>query len=215
MPECGELICPLQLLIRPKQDIDADKQERLKYPACPVANASPDLVCETLTKETNVSSIFSCLKIAHKHSSTSPKMPVPQDLLHNDLDKSELAKGTLTNTVIVIPTLFLGLFVASLWSIDHYWRNLTVSWIATASVTYFTAANYHDTTLMQSVWLFALASTLLLWSILLTPIQLLIRSAEERTPTAQVEVILDPLKCGLRSDAIIAEYVITVNSLYE
>ncbi|XPS79550.1 hypothetical protein M3J09_011531 [Ascochyta lentis] len=65
---------------------------------------------------------------------------------------------------------------------------------------------------MQRVWLFALAFTLLLWSILLTPVQLLIRSAEERIPTAQVEVILDPLKYGSSSSSITAD-IIAVHGL--
>lgn len=113
------------------------------------------------------------------------------------------------NMIFIIPTILLALFVATLWSVNHYWRNLSVSWLATVSVTYFALANFHEVTLMQRVWLLALASTLLLWSLLLTPIQLLVTSPEERQPTAQVEVLWDPFCIGVGPDAVNAECVCT------
>jgi hypothetical protein len=135
-------------------------------------------------------------------------MPDHQELTSNSPQEGDYASATISNTILLIPTLFLGLFVASLWTIDHYWRNLTVSWLATISVTYFTAENYHVTTPIQNVWLFALTSTLLLWSLLLTPVQLFFKSAKDRTPIAQVEIISDPSKSGSTSNTITAEYVV-------
>jgi len=132
-------------------------------------------------------------------------MPLPQEQTANDLNTA--ASATLTHAIFIVPILVVGLFIASLWTIDHYWRNLTVSWLATISVFYITATNYHGATLVQSAWLFALTSTLLSWSILLTPVQLLIKSAEEEDVTAQVDIILDPINCGLGRAEITAEFV--------
>lgn len=130
---------------------------------------------------------------------------MPQEQTANDLNTA--ASATLTHAIFIVPILVVGLFIASLWTIDHYWRNLAVSWLATISVIYITATNYHGATLVQSTWLFALTSLLLLWSILLTPVQLLIKSAEEEVVTAQVEIILDPIKWGLGRAEVTAEFV--------
>lgn len=130
---------------------------------------------------------------------------MPQEQTANDLDT--VASATITHSILIVPVLVVGLFIASLWTIDHYWRNLTVSWLATISVFYITATNYHGATLVQIAWLFTLTFTLLLWSILLTPVQILIKSVEEGAVTAQVEIILDPIKCGLSRAEITAEFV--------
>jgi hypothetical protein len=107
--------------------------------------------------------------------------------------------------ILIIPTILLALLVASLWSIDHYWRNLSVSWLATISMLYFVSVNFHSVTLMQRIWFIALVSTLFLWSLLLTPVQLLISKPEERQPTAQFEVLWDPLCVGVGPEEVQAE----------
>ncbi|RDW65151.1 hypothetical protein BP5796_09843 [Coleophoma crateriformis] len=114
--------------------------------------------------------------------------------------------------IFLIPTVLLALLIASLWSTNHYWRNLIVSWLATLGLTYFAFANYHDVTLMEQTYLFTLAVILLLWSILLTPMQLFVSTPEKRQPRAHVEILWDPICIGLATETVQAD-IIAVHGL--
>lgn len=103
------------------------------------------------------------------------------------------------------PTICVALMVLSLWSTSHYWRTLSVSWLATLSIGHHYLAHDEELTTGQNVWLCSLSITLLMWSLLLTPFQLLLTAAEDRKPTAVSKVLWDPELFGVKKFAIKAE----------
>ncbi|KAF1352032.1 hypothetical protein BDV97DRAFT_348629 [Delphinella strobiligena] len=105
------------------------------------------------------------------------------------------------------PTICVALMVLSLWSTSHYWRTLSVSWLATLSVGHYYLHYDEDLTTGQLIWSCSLSITLLMWSLLLTPFQLLLTAAEDRRPTAVSKVLWDPELFGVKKFAIKAEYV--------
>ena len=67
-----------------------------------------------------------------------------------------------------------------------------MSWLASVSVGYYVAINYRTLSSFEFLWAFSLCATLVLWSILLTPVQLLFAKRGKRKPTTAPQVLWDP-----------------------
>ena len=83
-----------------------------------------------------------------------------------------------------------------------------MSWLASVSVGYYIAINYSTLSSLEFLWASSLCTTLILWSILLTPIQLLFAKREERKPTTAPRILWDPAESrGMKRASIKAELV--------
>lgn len=83
-----------------------------------------------------------------------------------------------------------------------------MSWLASVSVGYYIAINYSTLSSLEFFWAFFLCTTLVLWSILLTPVQLLFAKREERKPTTAPQILWDPAEtAGIKRASIKAEYI--------
>ncbi|MCJ1470073.1 hypothetical protein MMC07_008718 [Pseudocyphellaria aurata] len=111
------------------------------------------------------------------------------------------------------PIVSVALFVVSLWSGSHFWRTICVSWLASVSVSYYVAANYGTLSTFEFLWAFSLCATLVLWSILLTPVQLLFSKREERKPTTAPAVLWDPAESTDIKRASIRADIVAVHGL--
>lgn len=107
----------------------------------------------------------------------------------------------------VFPTLAVALLAFSLWSGSHFWRTIAVSWLATVSVGIYLYLDIEKVLSIERIWGFTLFITLLLWSLLLTPVQLVFFRAEDRKPSSSFRVAWDPTSSGQKRREIQADIV--------
>ena len=107
----------------------------------------------------------------------------------------------------IFPTLAVALLAFSLWSGSHFWRTIAVSWLATVSVGIYLYLDIDEVLSVERIWGYTLFATLILWSVLLTPVQLLFFRAEDRKPSSSIRVAWDPVNAGKKRRKIQADIV--------
>ena len=107
----------------------------------------------------------------------------------------------------IFPTLAVALLAFSLWSGSHFWRTIAVSWLATVSVGIYLYLDIEEVLLVERIWGYTLFVTVLLWSLLLTPVQLLFHKAEDRKPSSSIWISWDPARSGKKRSEIQADVV--------
>lgn len=105
---------------------------------------------------------------------------------------------------IAFPCLCIALLILSLLSTSLYWRAFAVSWLATICLSYYLWSLPRPVSL-QSVLISFLNLLLFLWSLFLSPIQLVLAKKEDEESHSDSTILWDPETTGISRKDIKAE----------
>lgn len=105
--------------------------------------------------------------------------------------------GTLILSFVVLAGC-VSLWLLTLFSTSLFWRAFGASWLATACLTFYTWTN-------PALWLVVCDVTLLLWSLSLTPLQLLLAPTDMRESHAASNILWNPENVEIPKSQIEAE----------